>query len=565
MTTHNINNFMRTLGILFLFLFSALPLHAEVTIGYCDDQVSESGVSNSSTTATISCAIGLTPAVQAPYDYCNVSYLCVGLTNPQNYTSFRVWLRNELTDETDLIGLDVDPATLQAGWNYFELPASVALPVNTTLYCGYSYTQSAKTPIAAHGPKGTANGFYLGSNGKWKDNSSSYAPLCIRAGLKSQMNNAVRLNQLGLSPRCFTLASINDTLTISGEVLNIGNEPLQSFQITCIDQGSFPQSFDFSCAATEYGERVPFELQLPISNRQEVTDAPIAIQLSFPNGTENESLKQTSDTLYYEVADWSITNNGTILIEEFTSERCGYAPIGQQRLREALRSNNHYILISHHEGFGPADSWRVSSNSDYTPALFGSEQLTFAPAVLINRKGLPVSTTLPTDSLEQIIASLPANHYFSPTISNTKLEQETRKLTVNIDVNIHVAAAIRNPHVVCCVKQDTLASIAQNNYYPESYSSQYQLDAIRCYLKEEGGNGALYSQTDMEAVFSGRQPIGDQLTESDNGVRSISMQFSAILPTDIRSLNGLSVVCYIYDKGFSNQVVGTCEYKLKDQ
>lgn len=564
MTTHNINNFMRTLGILFVFLLSTFPLHAEVTLGYCDDQVGESGISNSSTTATISCAIGLTPAVQAPYDYCNVSYLRIGLTTPQNYTSFRVWLRNELTDETDLIGLEIDPSTLQVGWNDFELPATVALPVCSTLYCGYSYTQSAKTSIAAHGTKGTANGFFLGSNGKWKDNSSSYAPLCIRVGLKSQMNNAARLNQLGLSPRSFALASTDDTLTISGEVLNIGNEPLRSFQITCIDQATSPQSFEFSCAATEYGVIAPFELQLPICNHQVVTDAPIAIQISLPNGAENECLQQTSDTLYYEIADWSLMADGATLIEEFTSERNGYAPIGQYRLREAIKSNNHYILISHHEGYGPADSWRVSSNSDYSPTLFGSEQLTFVPAALFNREGLPVSTTLPTDSLEQIIASKTANHYFSPVIKNTEWELTTRTLKVDLEVNISVAAAIRNPHVVCCVKQDTLVSVAQNNYYPEAYSSQFQLDAIRCYLKDEGGNGALYNRADMEAIFSGQQRIGDQLSDDNNGIRTLSMQFSTSLPADIRSLNGLTVVCYIYDKDFSNQVVGTCEYRLKD-
>ena len=124
-----------------------------------------------------------------------------------------------------------------------------------------------------------------------------------------------------------------------------------------------------------------------------------------PRIREAVELLDSERTLYYELGQASIMPDmSSYIIEEYTSEKCGYAPVGQARLREAIVEAHKlnlgsqfqgwldgdldgyytdYILLSRHEGYGPADAWRVSSNSDYNPAVFGPDRLTFAPAMAI--------------------------------------------------------------------------------------------------------------------------------------------------------------------------------------
>ena len=89
---------LRRLALLLLLVISTENALAQLTLGYCDEEGYTSSLTNSSTESTISCAMGLTPALQADYTFCSISYLRILLTAPENLTSFKVWLRKDLND-----------------------------------------------------------------------------------------------------------------------------------------------------------------------------------------------------------------------------------------------------------------------------------------------------------------------------------------------------------------------------------------------------------------------------------------------------------------------------------
>ena len=123
---------LRRLVLLLLLVIFAESASAQLTLGYCDEEGYTSSLTNSSTEATISCAMGLTPALQADYTFCSVSYLRILLTAPENLTSFRVWLRKDLNYANDLTGIDVEPSTLTEGWNDIALPDTIELKATET-------------------------------------------------------------------------------------------------------------------------------------------------------------------------------------------------------------------------------------------------------------------------------------------------------------------------------------------------------------------------------------------------------------------------------------------------
>ena len=223
---------LRRLVLLLLLVISAENASAQLTLGYCDEEGYTSSLTNNSTTATISCAMGLTPALQADYTFCSISYLRILLTAPENLTSFKVWLRKDLNDVEDLSSIDIEPSALVEGWNDIALPDSIRLTGAETYYCGYSYRQSVKTRIPLSGTKGTDESFYVSTGGTWRDMSDRYAPICIRVGLSSNYQYAMELLDLRLDHRWFDIHSEGDTVVLRGSIRNLGSDPSKKPTLT---------------------------------------------------------------------------------------------------------------------------------------------------------------------------------------------------------------------------------------------------------------------------------------------------------------------------------------------
>ena len=68
------------------------------------------------------------------------------------------------------------------------------------------------------------------------------------------------------------------------------------------------------------------------------------------------------------------------LIEEFTSQYCGYCPYGMDHVHDFMGNDTNYILILHHYGFA-ADNFSVAGSNRITTAL----RVSGAPNITIDR------------------------------------------------------------------------------------------------------------------------------------------------------------------------------------
>jgi hypothetical protein len=553
--------FKRSLITLFFLLISIAPSLAQITLGYCDEGESTGGIANNKTDATISVAIGITPELQADYTFCSISFLRIYLVSPDNLKSLNVWVRKDLNDTESLTSLDVDTATLATGWNDIELPSQIVLNGKDVLYCGYSYQQSVKTMIPTHGAQGIAESFYVSTGSSWRDMSEKYGPVCLRAGLSSSYQNAMELTSLSLDQRCFGIESKNDSITLHGTIRNLGNLPLRQFSISVQDNSSEALNATYACDSIIFGDIVPFEFKFRHGDngKESHPDIPIALTISQPNGVENESNINTTGIVYYEIGQ-NNANALALLIEEFTSEANGYAPAGQTHLRNAIDKALEkmgvgapdVVLLSRHEGYGHADAWRVG-NSDYEASFFGPEELTFAPAAMVFRNGLPFSTTLCEDSIAQLIEERNLTQYGSIQLEDLQFDADSLIVSVTISTQLFSVTRFMNPTLVVCIKQEQVASVEQKNYYPELYESDWQHDVVRKFFTLPN-NGALFAGLDLNAVANGQVKVSDYA----------SQQFSIrdVVPSDITSSEGLVLVAYIYDKGYTNQIISVFQRRF---
>ena len=530
---------LRRLALLLLLVISTENALAQLTLGYCDEEGYTSSLTNSSTESTISCAMGLTPALQADYTFCSISYLRILLTAPENLTSFKVWLRKDLNDVEDLSSIDIEPSALVEGWNDIALPDSIRLTGAETYYCGYSYRQSAKTRIPLSGTKGTDESFYVSTGGTWRDMSNRYAPVCIRVGLSSNYQYAMELLDLRLNHRWFDIHSEGDTVVLRGSIRNLGSDPLHQFRVSVEEADLNRHEATYDCASTGFGYSVPFEFSFPRSGNITSTspDIPIRLAISQPNGQENQCDHATRRT-----------------------ESNGYAPAGQTHLRNSIEralqcipdAHPDVIILSRHEGYGPADAWRIAG-SDYKASFFGPEELTFAPAAMVCRNGLPFSTTLDEDSIAQLISERLNVQYGSIRFDQVTFDADTRTVSATLTTHLYGVSAYRNPTLVVCIKQDKAASVAQKNYYPTLYDSDWQRDVVRCFIPLPH-EGRLLGDADPEAVAAGLVQVSD----------CVDRQFtiSRTLPSDITSKEGLSLVAYIFDNNYTDQIIAVSQSKF---
>ena len=563
----NASSSIKRIILLTLLAVSSMNVSAQLTLGYCDEEGYSGSLSNSNTNATISCAMGLTPALQADYTFCSISYLRIYLTAPENLTSFIVWVRKDLEDVEDLASIDVEPSVLTEGWNDIALPNQIELTGNEIYYCGYSYTQSTKTRIPLSGTKGTAESFYVSTGNGWRDMSGQYAPVCIRVGLSSNYQYAMELTDLRLDHRWYDINCDDDTVTIHGTIRNLGNEALTHFTVTVQEDGRNAYTSEYDCTSTDFGYSIPFEFHFVRDQNIHLTnpDIPVIATIGQPNGQENQCDHKISGTVYYELGESNpdplIPAN--LLIEEFTSEANGYAPAGQTHLRNSIAQaldclediEPDVILLSRHEGYGPADAWRVAG-SDYKASFFGDEELTYAPAAMVCRNGLPFSTTLDEDSIAQLISERLNTQYGIIQYENVTFDVATHTINATVQTHLFGVSIYRNPTLVVCVKQDKVASVAQKNYYPELYEDDWQFDVVRKFLTLPD-QGRLLGNLDSEAVATGQVKVSDL----------VNLQFvlSESIPSDIISGEGLTLVAYIYDKDYTNEIIAVSQVKISSE
>lgn len=566
--------------LLALLLLCPLTLaQAQIYLGYCNDEVGNSGVTNSTSGATISCAIALTPSQWDDYSFCDLTGIRFGLYTSHDVSQIKVWIRESLRGE-DLVATTLDSTQFQSGWNDVTLASPLSFEGHDTLYIGYDYTQlkSKLKVIAASGPKKTAGSFWVGVNNKWNDQNSKYPPLCIRAILSSRYGHAASMSGLRLDRRSI-FDYQQDSLTVTGSIRNLGSQPLTSFELTYADSTFATRTLHYDLPELGFGQSTSFQFSFVPQAQCLYPDIPLTIHLGQPNGQDNE-YQQQDVTLFYERGRQDLTCNNPVLVEEFTSLDNGYAALGAQRLRESIEEahrlnlgdlyehrdevdgySTHYILLSRHQGYGPADALCVTGGSDYQPEWFGPDRLTFAPAVWVNRQGLPMSTTLPVDSLARYLSESSVKQHLTNELDSITYDPDTRTLTAVVNTFIHCMGQMRDPRIMCVLVQDYNMMYPQKDYF--GLEEVQQQNVVRSYLSPSSQQ--LLSWTNRDEVMAGQTRLTDQgaTYDPDNNLYTIKHRFSCQITDEFGPLSSLSLVTYVYDAAGEGTVNGVNIKKIE--
>lgn len=512
------------------FLSLAASVRAEIYLTYSDDDI-RSGFSNTIVTATISAAVGYTPDLYASRDCYSIQAIEFGIYDTSNLSSMKVWMRHHLNDADNLLEWDLDVSQLASDWNRIELSQPIDLSQQTdTLFFGYDYTQLVKSSkvVGVSGTK-TACAIYGAANGKWRDYSTSYAPLAFRCQLRGNEPYDVAWIDLTAANRTQLLTEDSqiEPLRMHGILENRGYETLGDIQLTWVGEGQ-PQGLTLHPQLAP-GSRLEFDFDYqpaaPTADNSE-----LSITLSIP-GHEDAKEADNTRSLFYEVID--PVRRGyprqSLLLEQFTSLQNGFAPEGLAHCREAftlladieqLRGVTP-ISIVQHQGYGPADAMRVSTGNPYkAQAIFGPEALQYAPALSIGHRAV-LSTTVSPDSIARRVVQqyAEAPHVFTSIAATARMtDPASRQLNVSARFDAASVAWCDEPRVIVALLRKEVSTAGQADYgdFPhmeENVVVQYLTSAAGDKLTDKPNNTLSPSQlADMQMGRTPRYGLLPELT-----------------------------------------------------
>lgn len=493
---------------------------AEIYLSHCDDQI-KSSISNSNASATISVATAFTAEDYAPYKGFSIHSIELGINDDSKVKSFKLWMRHHLDDTENCLEWDIAPDQLTKGWNLISLDTLIDLSIQTdTLYFGYDYTQSAKSAKVAGGSGSMCStGLFASVNGNWKNYSTSYAPLALRGLLVGLYPYEVGLTQVQVSPRTQILSAGEEArpITISGQIVNNGSETIERIDVHCksLDKQD-TVTIACSVGASQNGT-FSFDIEPPHLN---ISDCPIEIEILLPE--VDSDISNNRDTIYYEVIEkeeMAYPRRG-MLLEHFTSCNNGFAPLANYQFsnivvpacRESLGElPDSLVVITQHKGYGPADAYTVDVNNPYSArAIFGADELQYAPAVSVNHREVMSTSTLCPDTLVTRITQAYSDdpyQFCQIKIYTTAYDQDLR---VAVCVDCKTPAWCVDPVLIVCLVRKEVEVYERKDYYDIDYWKEHNV--VESYITPAQGyalknkNGERLTTQERAEIEAGRMP-----------------------------------------------------------
>lgn len=310
-------------------------------------------------------------------------------------SDLKLWISKSLP--TDVANADyvqdLDLSTLQGGdeGNNCGRANDVALttdyPINGKVYVGYSFTVTKASASAGqyptvYGGEGDENGLYLRTNKtvpEWGA-QNQFGNLALQVLLEGTFpKNSV--TPLGFKEKAVI---INGTVDVPVKIQSNGVDPVNniSYTITNNSQTSEEMSLNVSPALSGIGSITEVTIPLTGDNTEGVTERTITI--TKVNGTTNEASTQSVTGTLKTVAEIIAR---TVLIEEFTTEYCGYCPDAASTLAKTFVSypdlKDQVALVCHHSGYY-TDWLTIDADEAYT-WFYNNGGRTYAPAFMWDR------------------------------------------------------------------------------------------------------------------------------------------------------------------------------------
>lgn len=424
---------------------AAMTVSAEGTqalyLGYCNEDVVVPGKVTTSGVNDPSAAIYLSYEKFQAAGASEIISVRAGLGAVNRITSLTCWVR------TDLNGENLAEATItegfNAGWNIVELNTPYQLVEGQGVYVGYTFHQTASTNvITSTGTTPYIDGSYWSktkATSDWKE-SKNRGALYIQAGIPAEGIPAYDIDVTNVTgPEALWMG---DDLKVQFDVTNYGVEVCRGVNVSAQIEGLPACDFDGTVEGTpiRFGETAHYSVQIPVEG-QTTGDYTVNITVSPVEGVDENPANNSSSFVFSALGDKYRRN---VLVEEFTTEKCGYCPEAAAQLHDAIMSYDEDTqarinCACLHAGYY-TDQFTIPADEAYTWFYAGGG--TYAPAFMINRdaswskcdSGSPVMGRPGVAAFKTMFDQVLAEE--SPVSFKIKgiYEESSKKLTADVEV-----------------------------------------------------------------------------------------------------------------------------------
>lgn len=397
----------------------------------------------------------------------------VGLSTKFNIASIKAWLRDGLTGEdiaTSELTKDSTPA-LADGWNAARFDEPVRIEAGRDYYAGYTMTLSktaAWALVSIQAGKHDESCWLKVGNGDWNDRSADLGILNLELLISS--------TNLPQTDMALTKAELLTKYLVPGQGVeveyslhNVGMKTVNTYTVSLADEeAGVSLSKQIECELG-HDARVTRTETFDIAGLLPEHLYTFTLTLSNPNGEEDETPADNVMTLP-EITAIDGTYVRTVLIEEFTTERCPNCPAAAKNLHQMYNTltdseKQRTAIVCHHSGFN-TDSFTQPCDESYL-FFYGPSGRCFAPAFMFDRsykaeRQLPVVGPQSYAGLKSYFAQ-EANREAFYSIGLTGRHDEASR-TIHLDIVGKAAARIfENPRITVYLTEDDVPAVSQSN------------------------------------------------------------------------------------------------------
>ena len=272
-------------------------------------------------------------------------------------------------------------ASLVDGANDFALETPYEIK-NQGVYIGYYFSSSNNYPVRCGGTD-APNSFLICSPGNmgWSDlNGQGFGKLAFQilvegATINNDCASVANFKKMVAGP--------GQTIEVPVAITNGGANDITSISYTVSVNGSTSEETTVSTPAIPLnGTR---NVNLSIKTASEEGEFTYTIKITKVNGKANTSKQPSATGVITTIANMK-TFARNVLIEEFTTESCGFCPDAAAGLSSFMSSNpdlaSRVAIVCHHAGFY-TDWLTVDASKNYT--WFYNSGGTYAPAFMYDR------------------------------------------------------------------------------------------------------------------------------------------------------------------------------------
>ena len=305
------------------------------TIGYCTDDLSGAeAIGLGDGQERVSAAIHLPRTLMMRYQGTRITRLRFAVRSGLQDAS--VWIRSSLTTSSRVVQ---SVSQLSDGWN--EVVLNQPLTVDgEELYIGYTATQPAGYSGILAAGTGTEHTSWLAAANQWADyHADGLGVLFIEAVAEgSLLQRAATVISLQADRELY---ATDATMTVSGEVENLGTEAIDGCSLQFLVDGQLVTTHDITTTLQPYAVD---------SFRQAVSLTGLA-EGAHSLEVRPAAAATTQEAMQLPFYILATPYPRTLLLEHFTSLPCINCPPVDEMLEEVVSQRSDVAWVSHHVGY----------------------------------------------------------------------------------------------------------------------------------------------------------------------------------------------------------------------